>query len=235
LDENSSHEAVDVGVVGIGSVGWGWVGGSGGSGGIGRFGEVQNAPAGDEVLGVGIVFWGALVRWVGGFSEARGEREGWEEGQSGESRGVLTNVSDGLVWDRGGRWWGLRDTVGCNLCIDQRLPLFGPRWLLFCHVEPWNGFMWVVHVVGGISKSVDLKLIQQVLGNLIKKPVDDHAALDSTLRVDNKNDFVVLGVLERCFDFDIRVSDIQCGVAETSLYQTLYHVEYDTCCWIVDA
>jgi hypothetical protein len=141
---------------------------------------------------------------------------------------VLTNVSDGLCWDRGGRWWDLRDTVGCNLCID-------PNWLLFCHFESWNGFMWVVHVVGGISKSVDLKLIQQVLGNLIKKPVDDHAALDSTLRVDNKNDFVVLGVLERCFDFDIRVSDIHCGVAETSLYQTLYDVEYNTCCWVVDA
>lgn len=53
---------------------------------------------------------------------------------------------------------------------------------------------WIAKVVREISKSVDFEFLKRVEGHFVEKPVYDHTAFDSTLRVQYEDDFLLLVV-----------------------------------------
>lgn len=70
----------------------------------------------------------------------------------------------------------------------------------------------VVEVVGCVTESVDFQLGENVLGKFLKQPVDNQAALDSTLRVEDEDDFGVLRIVELFFDDAVADSDVFSGI-----------------------
>lgn len=55
--------------------------------------------------------------------------------------------------------------------------------------------MRIVEMVGGVSECVDFKLLEKILRNLGEEPVNYHASFNSTLRVENKNNSIDVGVV----------------------------------------
>ncbi len=85
--------------------------------------------------------------------------------------------------------------------------------------------MGVVEVVGCVSKCIDLELGKQILWQLLEKPVEDQAAFDAALRVEDKDHFGILGVVQRLLDDAICHTNVGRGVVEVALDHALDHIE----------
>jgi hypothetical protein len=77
--------------------------------------------------------------------------------------------------------------------------------------------MRVIEVIGCISKGIDLEFGEEILGQFLEEPVDDHPSFDTPLAVEDKDDFGELGFVKSCFDSFIAISDVLSGVIEVSL------------------
>lgn len=86
----------------------------------------------------------------------------------------------------------------------------------------------VVEVVGGVSKRVYLELGEEVLGCLLEEPVEDQATLDGTLRVQDKDNFGVLWVVQFLLDDAVADADIGGSKAQVPLDKTLDDVKDDS-------
>lgn len=106
--------------------------------------------------------------------------------------------------------------------------------MIFRRIEPFRRLVWVIHVVRGIAEGVNFQLVEQVARHLGQQPVNNHAAFDGTLRMYYEDHLAVLRVLEGFFDFDVRVADVHCGIAEASLNEALDHIENNACGRIVN-
>lgn len=95
--------------------------------------------------------------------------------------------------------------------------------------------MRVVEVVGCVAESVDFELVEDIVGYRVEEPVDDEAALDATLGVQNE-DYAHVGiVLERSLDRGVGVADVLGVEAEGALNEALNEIEEDAGCGVVDA
>lgn len=72
-----------------------------------------------------------------------------------------------------------------------------------------------------VSEGVDLKLGKQILGQLLKQPVDDGTPLNAALGVQDENDLGVVLVVQRLLDLYVTPAYVLCGVAECALDYTL--------------
>lgn len=72
-----------------------------------------------------------------------------------------------------------------------------------------------------VSEGVDLKLGKQILGQLLKQPVDDGTALNAALGVQDENDLGVILVVQRLLHLHVAAANVLCGVAECALDYTL--------------
>jgi len=59
-----------------------------------------------------------------------------------------------------------------------------------------NMTVWVVEVIRGVAKGVDLELGQQILWKFLEEPVDDQGALYRALGVQDEYDFGVPWVIQ---------------------------------------
>ncbi len=83
----------------------------------------------------------------------------------------------------------------------------------------------VVEVVRRVAKGVDLELGQQVLGQLLQEPVENQAAFNGALGVQDEDDAGVLRAVQRLLDDAVGEADVGRGVAEVALDQALDDVE----------
>ena len=77
-----------------------------------------------------------------------------------------------------------------------------------------NMTVWVVEVIRGVAKGVDLELGEQVLWKFLEEPVDDQGALYRALGVQDEDDFGVPWVIKLLLN--LRVPDPDLIVDEFS-------------------
>lgn len=77
--------------------------------------------------------------------------------------------------------------------------------------------MRVVKMVRRIPKRVDLEFCQEVLRQLLQKPVEDQSTFDTALRVQDENHLRILGVIQFLLDDFIGCTDVACGISEITL------------------
>jgi hypothetical protein len=77
--------------------------------------------------------------------------------------------------------------------------------------------MGVVEVIGCVSKGVDFELSEEILGEFLQEPVDDHSAFDTALAVEDKDDFGEFRFVESSFDDFVTVADVLGSIVEVSL------------------
>ena len=86
----------------------------------------------------------------------------------------------------------------------------------------------VVEMICRVAKGVHLKLGEQILGQLLEKPVDGQAAQDAALRMENKDHPRVSGVVQRLLDGVVRHANIGCSIGKVTLHQRFDNVEENT-------
>lgn len=95
---------------------------------------------------------------------------------------------------------------------------------------------WVVEMTGGVAKGVNLHLGEQILRELLQKPVQNQTTLHSALGVQEENDLGVARVVELGFDDAIADADVTGRVAEVALDETFEDVKEEArsgCGWLM--
>jgi len=87
--------------------------------------------------------------------------------------------------------------------------------------------MRVIEVVCRVPEGVNLEFRQEVLGNFLKEPVEDHPAFDAALTVQDEDYFGELGIVESLLYDNVAVADVLGCVIEISLDEALEDVEED--------
>ena len=87
--------------------------------------------------------------------------------------------------------------------------------------------MRVIEVICRIPECVDFKFCQEVLGNFLKEPVEDHPAFDAALTMQDEDYLGEVGVVECLFYDGVAVADVLGCVVEVSLDEALEDVEED--------
>lgn len=85
--------------------------------------------------------------------------------------------------------------------------------------------VWVVEMVGRISKGINFKFGEKILRDFLQKPVDHHATFDASLTVENEDDFGEIRPVQQLLNRQMTVSDILCRVVKIALYQALDDIE----------
>jgi hypothetical protein len=88
--------------------------------------------------------------------------------------------------------------------------------------------MRIIEVVRCIPESVDFEFREQVLREFLEEPIEDHAAFDGALRMQDEDDFGEVRLVESFFDDLVTVSDVLGCVGEITLDQALDYIEKDT-------
>lgn len=91
-----------------------------------------------------------------------------------------------------------------------------------------NVTVWIVEVVRDYSKSVDLEVLQKVLGYLVEQPIHNHTSLNATLGVENQNNPLDTWLVKSLFDQDIAFSNVWCREKKRSLKETLDYIKHNT-------
>ena len=81
--------------------------------------------------------------------------------------GVMLNVGDGSIVSPSGRIAILHQPS--LLCVREHITIR------------------VAEVVGNDAECIDLQILQQILWDLVEKPINDHASLDATLRMQDQD------------------------------------------------
>ncbi|KAI6756242.1 hypothetical protein HG530_011978 [Fusarium avenaceum] len=74
----------------------------------------------------------------------------------------------------------------------------------------------------------DFELLEVLKGHFVQEPVNDHSSLDSSLRVENKDNLLLAVVEKSVLDKDVAVSDVLRGVEQSTLNQALDEIEYNS-------
>lgn len=83
-------------------------------------------------------------------------------------------------------------------------------------------------MIGDITKGIDFELLEVLKGHFVQEPVNDHSSLDSSLRVENKDNLLLAVVEKSVLDKDVAVSDVLRGVEQSTLNQALDEIEYNS-------
>ena len=87
--------------------------------------------------------------------------------------------------------------------------------------------MRVIEVICRIPEGVNFQFGQEVLGNFLKEPIEDHPAFDAALTVQNEDYLGELGIVEGLLYDSVAVADVLGCVVEVSLDEALEDVEED--------
>jgi hypothetical protein len=87
--------------------------------------------------------------------------------------------------------------------------------------------MWVIEVICRIPEGVHFEFCQEVLGNFLKEPVEDHSAFDAALTVQDEDYLGEFGIVESFLHDSVAIADVLGCVVEVSLDKALEDVEED--------
>ncbi len=93
--------------------------------------------------------------------------------------------------------------------------------------------MRIIEVIRCITESVDFEFREKVLREFLEEPIDDHAAFDAALRMQDEDDFGEVRLVESFLDDLVAVSDVLGCVGEVTLDQALDYIEKDAVSWKV--
>ena len=228
---------LDVADYAVGEVGGvGGCGGEGDGGGGGRDGAVGGGPVGGGPVGGGAVGNGAVGAGRNGSSTVGSSGGGAvrDEGLGLSVRLRVGGAGTGAGTGAGagaGPGPGLRVTdAHCGRFVDRGEPrrvnargegvALGQGLGVLVAVR-------VVEVVGGVAKSVDLELGEQVSRQFLQQPVKDQAAFNGALGVKDKDDLGVLRVVYLFDDDAVADPHVGGGIAPVPLDEALDDIEDD--------
>ena len=85
----------------------------------------------------------------------------------------------------------------------------------------------IVEVVCCVAEGVDFQFGEQVLGHFLQEPVDDHAAFDAALGMQDENHFCEVWLIKLGLDDGVARTDVVGCVGEVALDEALKNVEKD--------
>lgn len=80
-------------------------------------------------------------------------------------------------------------------------------------------------MVSSASEGVDFKFLKKILRNLGEKPIYDHAALNGSLRVEDKHHSCHIRFVQCPFEDAVGGTNVSSGVIESALNQTFEEVK----------
>jgi hypothetical protein len=85
--------------------------------------------------------------------------------------------------------------------------------------------MGIVEVVRSIAKRVNFKLGQKILGYFLQQPIQDQAAFNATLRMQDEDDLGELRAVQLILDNAVALTHVIRCVAEIALNKALQDIE----------